>query len=100
LPEIRPGDVAEVWLAVTEDGLHSSVSLGENAGHVLHHVATMRFLRQIGAADASEASASFTADTLVKFNCHWDPANLHVTVFVQEKQSCVILGAASMKIKG
>ena len=48
-----PGDVAEVWLAVTEDGLHSSVSLGENAGHVLHHVATLRSLRKIGVADAS-----------------------------------------------
>jgi hypothetical protein len=41
-------DVAEVWLAVTEDGLHSSVSLGENAGHVLHHVATLRSLHKIG----------------------------------------------------
>jgi hypothetical protein len=93
------GDVAEVWLAVTEDGLHSSVSLGENAGHVLHHVATLRSLRKIGSADANGASMSFTGDTLVKFNSHWDPANLHVTVFVQEKKSRVILGAASKKIK-
>jgi hypothetical protein len=96
----KSGEVAEVWLAVTEDGLHSSVSLGENAGHVLHHVATLRSLRKIGAADASGASASFTGDTLVKFNSHWDPANLHVTVFVQEKKSRVILGAASTKIQG
>ena len=96
----KAGDVAEVWLAVTEDGLHSSVSLGENAGHVLHHVATLRSLRKIGAADANGASMSFTGDTLVKLNSHWDPANLHVTVFVQEKKSRVILGAASTKIKG
>ncbi|MGB0005890.1 MAG: DUF1223 domain-containing protein, partial [Candidatus Sulfotelmatobacter sp.] len=34
------GDVAEIWLAVTEDGLHSSVMRGENAGRVLQHVAT------------------------------------------------------------
>jgi hypothetical protein len=95
----KNGDVAEVWLAVTEDGLHSSVSLGENAGHVLHHVATLRSLRKIGAADANGVSMSFTGDTLVKFNSHWDPANLHVTVFVQEKKSRVILGAASTKIK-
>ncbi|MGA2374270.1 MAG: DUF1223 domain-containing protein [Candidatus Sulfotelmatobacter sp.] len=93
-------DVAEVWLAVTEDGLHSSVSLGENAGHVLHHVATLRSLRKIGVADANGASASFTGDPVVKFNSHWDPANLHVTVFVQEKKSREILGAASTKIKG
>jgi hypothetical protein len=43
---------------------------------------------------------SFTGDTLVKFNSHWDPANLHVTVFVQEKKSRAILGAASTKIQG
>jgi hypothetical protein len=41
-------------MAVTEDGLHSSVSLGENAGHVLHHVATLRSLRKIGAPMRAE----------------------------------------------
>jgi hypothetical protein len=96
----KAGDVAEVWLAVTEDGLHSSVSQGENAGHVLHHVATLRSLRKIGVADANRVAASFTGDTLVKFNSHWNPENVHVTVFVQEKKSREILGAASTKIKG
>ncbi len=93
------GDAAEVWLAVTEDGLHSSVSQGENAGHVLHHVATLRSLRKIGIADANGASVSFTRDPIVKFNPHWDLANLHVTVFVQQKKGREILGAASTKIK-
>jgi len=93
------GDVAEVWLAVTEDGLHSSVSLGENAGHVLHHVATLRSLHKLGVADANGASASFTAEPVVKFNSQWNVENLHVTVFVQEKKSRQILGAASTKIK-
>ena len=96
----KAGDVAELWLAVTEDGLHSSVSQGENAGHVLHHVATLRSLRKIGVADASGAAASFMGDTLVKFDSHWNPENLHVTIFVQQKKSREILGAASTKIKG
>jgi hypothetical protein len=94
------GDVAEVWLAVTEDGLHSSVSLGENAGHVLHHIATLRSLRKIGVADANGASVSFAGDSVVKFNSHWDPANVRVTVFVQGRKSREILGAASTRIKG
>jgi hypothetical protein len=94
------GDAAEVWLAVTEDGLHSSVSLGENAGRVLYHVATLRSLHKIGVADASGTSASFTGDPLVKFNSHWDLDNLHLTVLVQEKKSREILGSASTKIKG
>jgi hypothetical protein len=94
------GDVAEIWLAVTEDGLHSSVSRGENAGHVLQHVATLRSLRKIGIADASAAAASFTGDPRVKFNSHWNVENLHVTVFVQKRKSREILGAASVRIKG
>jgi hypothetical protein len=93
-------DVAEVWLAVTEDGLHSTVSRGENSGRILHHVATLRSLRKIGVADANGTSQSFTADPLVKFSSHWDPENLHVTVFVQQKKSREILGAASTRIKG
>jgi hypothetical protein len=100
LAQNTAGDVAEVWLAVTEDGLHSSVSLGENAGHVLHHVATLRSLHKIGVADSNAASVSFTGDPVVKFNSHWNLENLHVTVFVQEKKSREILGAASTRIKG
>ncbi len=95
----KAGDEAEVWLAVTEDGLHSSVSHGENAGHVLRHVATLRSLRKIGVADVSGAQ-SFAGDTVVKFDAHWVPENLRVTIFVQEKKSREILGAASTKIKG
>ena len=93
-----PGDIAEVWLAVTEDGLHSSVTLGENAGRVMQHIATLRSLRKIGIADANAGSA-FTADSAVKLNSHWNLEKLHVTVFVQEKKSREILGAASTKIK-
>jgi hypothetical protein len=92
------GDLAEIWLAVTEDGLQSSVNRGENAGHVLHHTATLRSLHKIGTADASAASVSFKSDSRVKFDSHWKPENLHVVVFVQEKKSRKILGAASAKV--
>ena len=93
------GDVAEIWLAVTEDGLHSSVSRGENAGHVLQHVATLRSLQKIGVADANAAPVSFSGDPVVKFNSHWNIGKLHVTVFVQKKKSREILGAASTAIQ-
>jgi len=94
------GDVAEVWLAVTEDGLHSSVNRGENAGRVLNHVATLRSLHKIGVAEANGASVSFTGDSVVKLNSHWDMEKLRVTAFVQKKKSREILGAASTRIKG
>ncbi len=95
----RAGDVAEVWLAVTEDGLHSAVSKGENAGHELSHTATLRSLHKIGVADANAAPASFSGEPVVKFNSRWNVQNLHVTVFVQEKKSRQIVGAASAKVK-
>jgi hypothetical protein len=93
-------DVAEVWLAITEDGLHSAVSHGENSGRVLHHVATLRSLSKIGVADPHGTAASFMGDPLVKISPQWNVENLHVTVFVQDKKSREILGAASTKIKG
>jgi hypothetical protein len=93
------GDIAEVWLAVAEDGLHSSVSRGENAGRELRHIATLRSLQKIGVADAGGASPSFSADRDINISPNWVPANLHVVVFVQMKKSREILGAASTKIK-
>lgn len=93
-------DVPEVWLAVTEDGLNSSVSHGENSGRVLHHIATLRSLRKIGVADLRGGDVTFAADSLVKISPHWNVENLHVTVFVQEKRSRGILGAVSTRIKG
>jgi hypothetical protein len=93
------GDVAEVWLAVTEDGLHSSVSRGENAGHELKHLATLRYLRKIGVAEAGGGD-SFGRMEFLKFNSRWNADNLNAIVFVQQKKSRQIIGAASIKIKG
>jgi len=98
LTENTAGDAAEIWLAVTEDGLQSSVSGGENSGHVLHHVATLRSLRKIGIADPNNDAASFTGDPRVRFDSRWNRESLQVVVFVQEKKSLQILGAATMKI--
>ncbi len=91
-------DEAEVWLAVTEDGLHSAVNRGENAGHQLNHTATLRYLHKIGNAQASGGD-SFGGEEFVKFNGHWTVANLHVIVFVRQKKSRQIVGAASIMVK-
>lgn len=93
------GDVAEVWLAVTEDGLHSSVSRGENAGHVLYHAAVLRSLHKISVAKVNGESPSFTGNPRVKFKSDWNRGNLRVVVFVQEKKSRKILGAASLTLR-
>jgi hypothetical protein len=92
------GDVAEIWLAVTEDGLHSSVERGENAGRVLNHVATLRSLRKIGVTGANGFD-TFTQDVTVKFDSRWNLENVRVSVFMQAKKNREIVGAASTKVK-
>ncbi|HKW88916.1 MAG TPA: DUF1223 domain-containing protein [Candidatus Acidoferrales bacterium] len=94
------GDAAQVWLAVTEDGLHSAVTAGENAGHTLSHAAVLRSLHKIGVASAAGDSNSFAGNEKVKLNSSWKRENLRVVVFVQDKKSLKILGAASAKVTG
>lgn len=98
LGAIPPGDAADVWLAVTEDGLHSSVGAGENAGHKLYHAAVLRSLNKIGIAKPNGESGSFAGDPRVKFSSHWKRDQLRVIAFVQDKRSFKILGAASTSI--
>jgi hypothetical protein len=99
LAALQDGDVPEVWLAITEDGLHSSVRRGENAGRELAHIATLRSLQKIGVAHTGDASPSFSADPVINLSPGWIPANLHIVVFVQRRTSREILGAASISIK-
>jgi hypothetical protein len=89
-------DTAQVWLAVTEAGIQSEVKGGENAGRTLQHAAILRSLHKIGAA-MSNADVSFATTTDVKPKSSWKRDNLRVVVFVQEKKTLRIIGAASAK---
>jgi hypothetical protein len=88
----QQGDVAEVWLAITEMALHSSVSGGENAGHDLHHAPVVRWLHKAGASNLN-ATPSFTGESDLKLDSAWKRNNLRIVAFVQEKGSHHILGA-------
>jgi hypothetical protein len=91
------GGAAEVWLAITETGLHSAVSGGENAGHDVHHAAIVRSLRKIGEAkDGSELA--FTGEASIPLRAGWKRENLRAVAFVQEKKSKRILGAAEIPL--
>jgi hypothetical protein len=90
-------DTAEVWLAVSESGLGSSVDGGENAGKLLHHAPVLRSLHKIGVA-SPKGETAFETSARVKFTRDWKRQNLQVAVFVQEKKSMRILGAASAVI--
>jgi hypothetical protein len=92
-----PGDTAEVWLAITETGLHSAVTGGENAGEDVHHAAVVRSMRRIGEAKA-DGETSFTGNARIPLQKEWKRENLRAVLFVQEKKGRRILGAAEIRI--
>jgi hypothetical protein len=85
---LRPGEKVEIYAAITEDGLTSSVARGENAGSKLAHSAVVRKLERVGVWDPSKAS-SYTATVAAKRG-----PRQHVVAFLQATQSRRILGAA------
>ena len=91
------GGAAEVWLAITETGLHSSVTRGENAGHELSHAAVVRSMRKIGEAKP-DRDVGFSGDSSIPIRKEWKLENLRAVAFVQEKNSLRILGAAEVPI--
>jgi hypothetical protein len=91
------GDAPEIWLAITESGLHSAVTGGENSGKELNHASIVRFLRKIGTADENKDS-SFTKNVSVGLDSGWKQQNLRAVVFVQERKSRQILGAAAARV--
>src|SRR2546429_307320 len=81
----------------SETGLHSAVTRGENAGENLHHAAVVRSMRKIGEAKADGVTA-FAGDASVPLQREWKRENLRAVLFVQEKKSRRILGAAEICI--
>ena len=96
LPAVSRGDRALVFLAVTEDGLHSDVRGGENAGRSLDHSGVVHWMTLIGAA---RADGTATASPTVTLAPGWNRAHLHAVVFVQEQNSRRMLGAATLPLE-
>ncbi|MEW6131047.1 MAG: DUF1223 domain-containing protein [Acidobacteriota bacterium] len=96
VPLIASGDSAEVILAISESDLQSNVSRGENAGRELRHSAVARRLKKIGDIE----DGKFNGETKVDLNKDWNLQNLKALVFVQERKSRHVLGAATIKLSG
>ena len=91
LPSSAKNDPAEVVLAITESGLRSSVGGGENAGR-LGHSAAVRQFTPLGVV----SGGTFSASPTVRPVSGWRRENLSAVVFVQERGSRRIVGAAEM----
>ena len=82
----------ELWMAVTEKGLQTDVKAGENSGETLKHAAVVRSLRKI---DTLRDPAGYTAQVHPAIDPGWKKENLSVVVFLAEKSSHKIIGAAA-----
>jgi hypothetical protein len=98
LSGVQQGDTAEVWLAITETGLHSPVGAGENAGRDLRHAPVVRWLHKAGTTNPNSTPA-FTGESELKLDSSWKKPNLRAVAFVQEKRSRHILGAAAIRFE-
>jgi hypothetical protein len=88
---ISPRGAAELWLAVTEKGLQKDVKAGENSGETLKHAAVVRSLRKI---DTIRELAGYSRQFQAAIEPSWKKENLAVVVFLAEKSSHKIVGAA------
>jgi hypothetical protein len=78
---------ASVFLAITEDGLQSSVKRGENEGRELKHDGVTRRLLEVGRADETGA---FRRVVPVSLDSAWNRARLRLVAFVQSSSGRVV----------
>jgi hypothetical protein len=71
---------ASIVMAITEDGLRSSVSRGENAGRTIAHASVTRRLSIVG---QTSADGSFHLELPVKIDPAWNRRALRLVVFAQ-----------------
>lgn len=81
---------ADIYLAITETGIHSNVTAGENAGRLLDHTGVVRSLAVIG----KTKTGSFSKQAAVPAT----GAHGRAIVFVQDRRTRAILGASSIAL--
>ena len=87
---------ATVRLAITEDGLASDVTRGENGGHRLTHAAVTRELVDIGRVDRA---GKFSTTRAVAIDAAWRRAALHAVVFAQASGSGTVHAAGAIELR-
>ncbi len=92
-----PIQKAEVYLAITESGLHSQVKGGENAGLFLGHTGVLRRLISIGNVGSNSTPGDvFDNVAGVRLRHGWNPQNVRIVVFIQDGGTGRIYGAAEV----
>lgn len=94
LPSLDRGDHADILVAVTEEGLRSSVTRGENNGKLLRHAAVVRSMTTIGQAAATGGEARAE----IPIASDWRRDNLKVVAFVQARKGRAVLASAAVPL--
>jgi hypothetical protein len=93
----RPAVAAEalgVWLAITESGLVTDVRAGENMFRRLRHTGVVRHFERIDTVPADSVRDGLSAHARLRLDEAWNRDRLHAVVFLQERTSLRIVGAA------
>lgn len=91
----RRGD-GDLLLAITEDGLRSDVTRGENRGRTLTHGAVVRWMSTV--ARLGRDQDAFAGEYPIQLDPTWQRDRLHIVAFVQEQGSRRILAAADRHV--
>jgi hypothetical protein len=78
---------ADVVLAVFENGVSTKVMAGENSGRTIDNEAIVRRLQRV-------ATGSVDTTVAIPLDKAWNPARLGVAVFLQDRKTLAIRGAA------
>lgn len=95
LPNEMGNETAEVLLAITEDGLHTDIPSGENAGRKMDFRSVVRELKALGPTSTIKPYAT---DAHLRIAPQWKRENLNAVAFVQERRTRRILGAAAVSL--
>jgi hypothetical protein len=88
---------ADVFVAVTEDGLQSHVTAGENRGRDLKHSAVVRSLTRI--ATVAPKSRTWSGGGEITLDGRWKTGAVRIVAFAQDHDRREILGATSASIR-
>ena len=91
LPAAAKG--ANVILAVTETRLDTDVRGGENGGHKLRHTGVVRSMATVGRMDGK--SGNYAAQAHYRLDPSWKRENVKLVVFLEDRASKKIWGAAA-----
>ena len=89
---------ADLWIAVTEDGLATHVRRGENANRRLRHAAVVRRLEKIETLPMP-APDRFTAVAEVALDPEWRDGSLRLVAFLQDRKSRRVLGVTQISLE-